>query len=135
MAYLLDTCVLAELRKRPPNPGVLSWISRLGSEEIYLCVLTIGEIRAGIERHRLRNPSAARNLERWLLGLETHYAGRILAITARTADLWGRLAPSQPLPAVDGLIAATCLEHQLILVTRNVRDFERSGVNCLNPFS
>jgi toxin FitB len=100
-----------------------------------LSVLTLGEIRSGIELHRLRNPTGAGNLDRWLLGLETHYAERILPITAKVADRWGRLSPSQPLPAIDGLIAATGLEYQLTVVTRNVSDFQRSGVNTLNPFS
>jgi predicted nucleic acid-binding protein len=135
MPYLLDTCVVSELRKPGINPGVLSWISSIDPNEAFLSVLTIGEIRSGIELHRLRNPMGAGNLERWLLGLETHYAERILPITAKVADRWGRLSPSQPLPAVDGMIAATGLEYQLIVVTRNISDFQRSGVNTLNPYS
>jgi len=135
MPYLLDTCIVSELRRSSINPGVSSWISGIRADEAYLSVLTIGEIRAGIELHRLRNPSGAGNLERWLIGLETHHAERILPITARIADRWGRLSPRQPLPASDGLIAATGLEHDLTVVTRNVGDFQRSGVNTLNPFS
>jgi toxin FitB len=135
MPYLLDTCIVSELRKPLANPGVSSWVSSVRSDEVYLSVLTIGEIRTGIEQHRHKNPSGAGNLERWLLGLETHYAERILPITIRVADRWGRLSPSLPLPAIDGLIAATGLEHQLTVVTRNVADFQRSGVNTLNPFS
>jgi|SRR5208283_2292496 len=135
MPYLLDTCIVSELRKPSINPGVSSWVSGIRADEAYLSVLTIGEIRAGIELHRLRNPFGAGNLERWLIGLETHYAERILTITARIADRWGRLSPRQPLPASDGLIAATALEHGLTVVTRNVVDFQRSGVNTLNPFS
>jgi predicted nucleic acid-binding protein len=135
MPYLLDTCIVSELRKPGINPGVSAWISSINANEVFLSVLTIGEIRSGIELHRLRNPAGAGNLERWLLGLETHYAERILPITAKVADRWGRLSPSQPLPAVDGMIAATGLEFQLIVVTRNVSDFQRSGVSTLNPFS
>jgi len=135
MPYLLDTCIVSELRKPLVNPGLSSWLSGIRPDEVYLSVLTIGEIRTGIEQHRPRNPSGAGNLERWLLGLETHYAERILPITAKVADRWGRLSPNQPLPAVDGLIAATGLEHLLTVVTRNVADFRRSGVNTLNPFS
>jgi predicted nucleic acid-binding protein len=135
MPYLLDTCIVSELRKPGINPGVSAWISSINANEAFLSVLTVGEIRSGIELHRLRNPTAAGNLERWLLGLETHYAERILPITARVADRWGRLSPSQPLPAIDGLIAATGLEYQLIVVTRNVTDFQRSGANTLNPFN
>ncbi len=135
MPYLLDTCIVSELRKPGVNSGVSAWISSINAKEAFLSVLTIGEIRSGIELHRLKNPSGASNLERWLLGLETHYADRILPITAKIADRWGRLSPSQPLPAVDGMIAATGLEYQLVVVTRNVTDFQRSGVNTLNPFS
>jgi len=135
MPYLLDTCIVSELRKPRINPGVSSWISGIRPDEAFLSVLTIGEIRAGIELHRLRNPSGAGTLERWLLGLETHYAERILPITAKVADRWGRLSPGQPLPTSDGLIAATGLEHGLTVVTRNEADFQRSGVNCLNPFT
>ena len=135
MPYLLDTCIVSELRKSGANPGVSEWISAIGANDAFLSVLTIGEIRSGIELHRLRNPSGAGNLERWLLGLETHYAERILPITAKIADRWGRLSPWQPLPVSDGLIAATAIEHQLTVVTRNVADFQRSGVNTLNPFN
>jgi len=135
MPYLLDTCIVSELRRPVTNSGVSLWISGIRADEAYLSVLTIGEIRAGIELHRLKNPSGAGNLERWLLGLETHYAERILPITAKVADRWGRLSSRQPLPTSDGLIAATGLEHGLTVVTRNVADFQRSGVNCLNPFT
>src|SRR5580700_5101542 len=120
MPYLLDTCVVSELRKPGINPGVSAWISGISANEAFLSVLTIGEIRSGIELNRLRNPTGAGNLERWLLGLETHYAERILPITTMVADRWGRLSPNQRLSVVDGLIAATGLEHQLTVVTRNV---------------
>jgi predicted nucleic acid-binding protein len=135
MPYLLDTCVISELRKPSINPGVSAWISGISANEAFLSVLTIGEIRSGIELHRLRNPSGAGNLEQWLLGLETHYAERILPITVMIADRWGRLSPRQPLPVSDGLIAATAIEHKLAVVTRNVSDFQRSGVNTINPFN
>jgi toxin FitB len=135
MPYLLDTCVVSELRKPGINPGVSAWISSINANEAFLSVLTVGEIRSGIELHRLRNPTGAGNLERWLLGLETHYAERILPITTKIADRWGRLSPRQPLPTSDGLIAATGLEHGLTVVTRNLADFQRSGVNTVDPFS
>jgi predicted nucleic acid-binding protein len=135
MAYLLDTCVISELRKRNCNRGVAAWVSGLQPAEAFLSVLSLGEIRRGVEMCRAKDPTAARALERWLSGLETHYADRILPINAAIADRWGRLSPNQPLPVSDGLIAATGLEHQLTVVTRNESDFERSGVNTLNPFS
>lgn len=135
MAYLLDTCVLSELRKPGCNPGVSAWIARIQPSEAFLSVLTLGEIRRGIELQRRKSPAAAAALERWLHGLEMHYGDRILPISGAVAGTWGRLAPHQPLPVSDGLIAATALEHKLTVVTRNVPDFRRSGVNVLNPFT
>lgn len=135
MPYLLDTCLLSELRKPACNPGVAAWMSRINADEAFLSVITLGEIRREIELHRAKDARAAGALERWLLGLETHYAERVLPITAAVADRWGRLSLSQPLPVSDGLIAATGLEHKLTVVTRNLDDFQRSGVNTLNPFS
>ena len=135
MAYLLDTCVISELRKPLGNRGVAAWMAGIQPDEAFLSVLTLGEIRHGIELHRAKDPKAAGALERWLLGLEAHYAERILPITAPIADRWGRIAISQPLPVSDGLIAATGLEHKLTVVTRNTADFQRSGVTIVNPFS
>jgi predicted nucleic acid-binding protein len=135
MAYLLDTCVLSELRKPNGNRGVAIWVAGIRPDEAFLSVLTLGEIRRGIELHRAKDARAAGALERWLLGLEAHYAERILPITAAIADRWGRLSLTRPIPVSDGLIAATGLEHRLTVVTRNVVDFERSGVNTLNPFT
>lgn len=134
MAYLLDTCVISELRKPRGDPGVSAWLADNQPDEAYLSVLTLGEIRRGIELHRSKDTKVAGTLERWLLGLESHYADRILPITAAIADRWGRLSLNQPLPVSDGLIAATALEHKLTIVTRNVANFQRSGVNLINPF-
>lgn len=135
MPYLLDTCIVSELRRPTCNPGVAAWMSSIEPDEAYLSVITLGEIRRGIELQRIKDARAAGALERWLQGIETHYAERVLPISAEVADQWGRLALGQPLPVSDGLIAATGLEHQLTVVTRNVTDFQRSGVNTLNPFS
>ena len=135
MAYLIDTCVISELRKSNCNQGVAAWMASIEPDEVFLSVLTLGEIRRGIELHRSKDAKAAGSLERWLVGLETHYAERILPITAAIADTWSRLSLHQPLPVFDGLIAATGLEHKLTVVTQNTKDFARSGVNTLNPFT
>jgi predicted nucleic acid-binding protein len=135
MAYLIDTCIVSELRKPHCNRGVASWISSIQPEEAFLSVLTLGEIRRGIELRRSKDAKAAGSLERWLVGLEAHYAERILPVTIEVADRWGRLCPNQPLPVSDGLIAATALERKLTVVTRNTADFKRSGVNTIDPFS
>jgi predicted nucleic acid-binding protein len=134
MAYLIDTCVISELRKNRCHPGVLQWMKTIRPVDTFLSVLTLGEIRRGIERQRLKNPTAADHLEQWLLGLETHYADRLLPISAAIADRWGRLSIHQPLRVTDGLLAATGLEHNLTLVTRNTADFQRSGVLLVNPW-
>jgi predicted nucleic acid-binding protein len=134
MSYLIDTCSISELRKPNCNPGVTLWMAGIEPNETFLSVITLGEIRRGIELHRLKNSKAAGNLERWLIGLESHYAERVLPITGAIADRWGRLSPNQPLPVSDGLIAATAWEHKLTVVTRNVADFQRSGIPTLNPF-
>lgn len=135
MAYLLDTCVISELRRTTCNAGVSAWMSSIDPDDAFLSVITLGEIRRGIELRRLKDVKTAGALERWLRGLESHYAARVLPITADVADRWGRLSPNQPLPVSDGLIAATALENKLTVVTRNTTDFQRSGVNTLNPFT
>lgn len=134
MSYLIDTCVLSELRKPRCNPGVVAWMDSVRTEDTFLSVLTLGEIRRGIERQRLKDLIVAARLEAWLVGLETHYADRLLPIDAAIADRWGRLSINQPLPVADGLIAATGLRYGLTIVTRNTSDFERSGVQLFDPF-
>ncbi len=136
MSYLLDTNVISELRKgRRCDPGVAAWFAGIAADEIYLSALTIGEIRKGIESIRLRDSRSAAALETWLEELVTDQEDRILAIDRTVAEEWGRLAVPDPLPVVDGLLAATARVHRLTLATRNVKDVERTGVTCLNPFA
>jgi predicted nucleic acid-binding protein len=135
MGYLIDTNVLSELRKKQRcNPHVSAWLGRVGPAELFVSVISLGEIRRGIELLRKRDPASAGSLDEWLAGLEGHYADRILPVSTAIADCWGRLSPHQPLPVSDGLLAATGLEHKLTIVTRNTEDFVRSGANTLNPF-
>lgn len=135
VAFLLDTNVVSELRKAVPNPHVLAWHRRQRRAEAYLSVLAVGEIRQGIERVRTRDPAQADALQRWLAGLLPTYRDRILPVTVDIAEEWGRLnTGAQPIPVVDGLMAATAKVHRLTLVTRNVTDLARSGVSLLNPF-
>jgi len=96
--------------------------------------MVVGEIRCGIARIAARDPVKTERLERWLDGLIGHYGDRILPVDLKISDLWGRLNHPQPLPAVDGLMAATAAVHGLTLVTRNTSDVERTGVALLNPF-
>jgi len=135
MGFLIDTNVLSELRKKErANPGVSRWYAGVAGESLYLSALTIGEVRNGIERLRRRDPVTSASLEAWLSKVEADMAGRILPVTTAIADRWGRLGVPDPLPVVDSLLAATALEHDLILVTRNVIDVKRTGVRLINPF-
>jgi predicted nucleic acid-binding protein len=132
----VDTNVISELRKgRRCDPGVAEWFARLSAEEIYLSVLTVGEIRKGIENIRRRDLPAAEVLETWLEDLMDTYSDRCLPVDQAVAEQWGRFNVPAPLPVLDSLLAATAKVHGLTLVTRNLKDVERTGVDCLNPFS
>lgn len=135
MSYLLDTNVISELRKgERADPNVTAWFADLADEEIFLSVLTIGEIRRGIESVRRRDPDSAAALDRWLALLSEAHADRILPIDRAIAEEWGRMNVPDPLPVVDGLLAATARVLGLTLVTRNVADVESTSVELLDPF-
>ena len=134
--YLLDTNVVSELRKRDRcDENVAAWYTSISDDNLYLSVLTLGEIRKGIELLRNRDPGQAEVLENWLAYLEPNFEGRILSIDADITDAWGRMHQIRNIPAVDGLLAATAKIHRLTLVTRNIQHFQGLGVNLLNPFS
>lgn len=136
MSYLIDTNVLSELRRKSPDPGVVAWFSQRPSATLYLSVLSLGEIRKGIEA--VGDLVRRQALLDWLeTDLPTFFTGRILVVDGAVADRWGRLvaAAGRPLPAIDSLLAATALAHDLILVTRNVKDFNGLPVQLFNPWS
>ena len=134
MSYLIDTTVISELRKGArADRRVADWFAGLAEDDLYLSVLTIGEIRTGIERSRRRDRRAAASLERWLHEVLEAHRDRILPVDAAVAEEWGRLNVPDPLPVVDGLLAATATVHGLVLATRNVKDLRRTGVQLLNP--
>ena len=136
MKYLIDTNVLSEVRKGPRcNDAVAAWWSGIADDEMFLSVLTIGEIRKGIEKARGRDVPFALALEAWLLRVLKSYRDRILVIDLEVVEEWGRLNVPDPLPIIDGLITATAKVHSLTLVTRNTSDFVRTGVHSLNPFA
>ena len=133
--YLLDTNVLSELRKDDRcNANVRAWVLAQDDGDLFISVLALAEIRDGIEGLRPRDPGQAARLKRWLEETEATYSGRLLPVTASVADRWGRLRNPQPISDFDRLIAATAAEHGLQIATRNVRDFERSGVGVVNPW-
>lgn len=134
MSYLLDTSVVSELRRRDPDTRVLNWYGTVRPADLYVSALTIGEIRRGVERLRRRDAMQAARLERWLTGLNASYRDRIVGVDASIAEEWGRINVPDPLPVVDGLLAASAIVRDWTLVTRNVRDVMRCGVRLLNPF-
>lgn len=135
MSYLVDTNVLSELRKgRRCDPNVFRWFSAIPDEDVFLSVLVIGEIRRGIERIRRRDVGSAKALEAWLRRLLVGHRDRILSIDEAIAEEWGRLSAPDPIPVVDGLMAATARVKGLTLATRNVRDVALIGVPVVNPF-
>lgn len=136
MSFLLDTNVISELRKGDrADPGVRGWIGSAPTDGLFLSVLVVGELRRGIESVRRRDPDGAAALDRWLVRVTDGYADRILPVDGPVAGQWGRLNVPDPLPVVDGLMAATALVHGLTLVTRNVADVAPSGIRVLNPFT
>lgn len=135
MSYLLDTNVISELRKGDrADPSAVAWFGDLAEEEIYLSVLTIGEIRRGIESVRRRDPDSALALDSWLARLSEDHRDRILPIDRAISEEWGRMSVPDPLSVIDGLLAATAKVKGLTFATRNVADVERTGVEILDPF-
>lgn len=136
MSYLLDTNVISEHTRPRPNANVVAWLRTLPIEEQFLSVLSVGEIRNGIER--LDDERKRERLRLWLeRDLHGLFGDRLLAITARIADRWGRLRAQvgRSVPTVDSLLAATALQHDLRLVTRNERDFlAYPGLVVVNPW-
>ncbi|EIC21256.1 type II toxin-antitoxin system VapC family toxin [Thiorhodovibrio frisius] len=133
--YLLDTVVLSELRRKQRNPGVVGWISAQASTDLFLSVVTIGEIERGIMQQQKRNAVFARELGKWLDQVLSLYADRILPIDRSVARRWGRLSAKIGHDGADLLIAATALEKGLTVVTRNLCHFEPTGVAVFNPFT
>lgn len=135
MKFLLDTNIVAELRKGSRAHSLVStWFASVDPDAVLLSVLTVGEIRRGVERIRRRDRRAAGVLERWVRRLVREHGDRILPIDLTIAEEWGRLNVPDPIPVVDGLLAATAKVHGLTLVTRNVKDVARTGAQLLNPF-
>lgn len=135
MNYLLDTNILSELRKPGGDAHVKAWFAGVPDTTLYISALVLGEIRQGIELLRRRDPVQAAGLEAWIVTVRSAYANRIVPITAEVAEEWGQLNVPDPLPPVDGLLAATARVHGWTLVTRNTAQVERTGVRLLNPFN
>jgi tRNA(fMet)-specific endonuclease VapC len=138
MKYLLDTNVISELVAKQPDQRVIDWIDSLDPSSVYLSVITIGELRKGIERLPLSRRKDT--LYAWLSDdLPVRFNGRILVVDIDVMLVWGELTGrlervGKPLPAIDSLIAATALHHGCYLATRNENDFKETGVTIVNPW-
>ena len=133
--FLLDTVVLSELRKRERNVGLTQWIGGKNDGELFVSVVTVGEIERGIRQQRDKDNIFAQRLADWQAQLLLAYADRILPITTPIARRWGLLSAELGRADADVLIAATALEHGLTVVTRNERHFAPTGVPILNPWT
>jgi predicted nucleic acid-binding protein len=132
--YLLDTVVLSELRKHDRHPGVVRWLRDKPADALFLSAVAIGEIERGIARSRAKDPAFAEALDSWLTRTLQIYNDRILPVDTAVARRWGQLSARIGNDGADLLIAATALEHDLTVVTRNVRHFEPTGVAVIDPF-
>jgi toxin FitB len=138
MNYLLDTCLISELSKSKPDKKVVDWVLSENETGFYVSVLTFGELHKGIEK--LPESKKKEELRIWIGGeLKDRFQNRIISIDMRVSILWGKIQcaaekKGKPMPAIDSLIAATGIAHDLIVVTRNVSDMEQSGVRLLNPW-
>ena len=138
MKYLLDTCVISEIVKSRADRNVISWMKNQDEENLYLSVLTFGEIEKGIEK--LSNGVRKRKLQLWVEeDLKKRFEGRIISIDLDISVKWGAIQGTskllgKPMPAIDGLIAVSGLVHNCIIVTRNISDMEQSAVELLNPW-
>ena len=131
--YLLDTNIISELRRLKPHGAVLQWYKNIAEEDVFISAVTIGEIQSGIELTRTQDKKKAEILEQWLHSISNLH--NVLPMTGSTFRLWAKLMHSQTNTVrEDAMIAATAIEKDLIVVTRNTKDFKRFKLQLLNPF-
>ena len=133
MSFLLDANVLSDLRKPRPNAALAQWFADQDADQLFVSVVTTGEIRQGIEQLRRRDPRRAATLNQWIADLSQFYGDRILSVDQTVADQWGRLRAMRSLPVLGAVIAATARVHRLTVVTRNETDFAGLDVLVINP--
>lgn len=135
MKFLIDTNIVSEMRKRArAHPRVAAWMAKTPAADIGTSVVVLAEIRRGIELKRRADPDQAEALDRWFAQMRIRLGDRVLPIDESVAEAWAHLSIPDPLPMIDGLLAATAKIHGLTLVTRNTADVARTGVPLFNPF-
>lgn len=132
--YLLDTNLISETRKIRADSGVMAFLAAADAAALFLSVLTLGELRKGVEAKRRTDSVTAARLGAWVDGIETTFADRVLPVDAPAARLWGELSAGRTLPVIDTLIAATAITRGLTLVTRKTRDVAGTGVPLVDPW-
>lgn len=136
MKFLLDTNVISEIRKRErAHPNVAKWVAQTPVADIGTSVVVLAEIRRGIELKRRRDPEQAKVFDRWFVQMRARLGARVLPIDEPIAEAWARLSIPDPLPFIDGLLAATAKVHGLTVVTRNTADIARTGAKYIDPFA
>lgn len=139
MNYLLDTCVLCEYVKKKPNERVIQWLDEQQEASLFISVLSIGEIKKGIIKIQYQQPQRYQKLTVWLQTVELRFSKRIINLDYNIVNCWAKIcgqseAKGQKLPIMDSLIAATAYKQNLIIVTRNVTDFQFSSVQVFSPW-
>ena len=132
--YLLDTNFISETCKIRADAGVMAFLAAADAAGLFLSVLTLGELRKGVEAKRRTGSAMAARLGVWVDGIETTFADRVLPLDAAAARLWGELTAGRSLPVIDTLIAATAITRGLTLVTRNTGDVASTGVPLVDPW-
>jgi predicted nucleic acid-binding protein len=135
LKFLLDTNIVSEIRKRDrAHPNVAKWVRATAVSDMGTSVLVLAEIRRGIELKRRKDPRQAASLDQWFAQMRSRLGGRVVPIDERVAEDWAHLSVPNPVPFIDGLLAATARVHGLTLVTRNVAPLVRTGASLLDPF-
>ena len=138
MNYLLDTCLISELRKPKPNQSVLDWFNNADENSLFISSLTIGELCYGITL--LPESDKKNEIQLWLEEMKDSFTDQVIGIDDNIAHCWGVMRATaqrsgRSLGVIDGLLAATCQIHKLVLVTRNIQDFNSTGISLFNPWS
>ena len=134
MSFLLDTDILSAIRRKQRDQNLEKWLLSINSLDVYISVVTIGEVERGITQQQRNNPAFAEDLQRWLDTILQRYQQRILPLSISIAQRWGRLSAELGHNSADLMIAATAFEHNLIVATRNTRHFEPTQVGLINPY-
>jgi toxin FitB len=134
LMYLVDTNIISELRRRRPRASVVAWLSGVAPDQVFVSAVTLGELQTGVENLRQQNPERACIIDSWIDSVAASY--NVLPMDGRTFRCWARLMYGKPADLIaDAMIAATAMVHNLTVVTRNLRDFQRLRVPALNPFN